>query len=195
MMWLDADATPSKEWDVDPMKIMIENDLNLMYSGLGSHGKLHDPRLRNLTKNAYGRELCEVHTNANGGMHPKYCKDQEARVLVKEAAGFHHITNLDMYRKDVHQRFLAEMVGRYRFGRVWDDQAAVTVPAVMDDPAKIRDERFHGLKLMIRHHGMYDGVKRHKAPGNFRGYWTGPLANWTDAHEMCDNFIRKVRET
>jgi len=53
------------------------------------------------------------------------------KIHVDQVGGFFHVTNLDVYREDSHQKFLKELVGDYRFNRRWDDQLAVTVIPAM----------------------------------------------------------------
>ncbi len=76
------------------------------------------------------------------------CKGKSS-FLLKQIAGNHHISNLETYRKPVHQQFLKDFVGDYRFARQFDDQIAITIPAVMEGRKKAWHERSHGLVLKI----------------------------------------------
>jgi hypothetical protein len=93
---------------------------------------------------------------------------------VNQIGGYHHITNLDVYRKPVHQQFLKDFVGIHRFSREMDDQIAVTIPALMEQSMRndgklgvVNGQVAYDLNLMIAHHGHYDdSTFRKVAPRN-----------------------------
>ena len=126
MMWLDTDAFATEEWKVDPMKAMVENDLAVMYSGF-PYGKLsNDINLRDKLMHSYGSSICWVRPRQEAGrkgdvLEMEPCTDTSTLRMI---AGSHHITNLEVFRKDVHQQFLKNFTGDYRFSRKYDDQVS-----------------------------------------------------------------------
>lgn len=126
MMWLDTDAYATEEWKVDPMKAMVENDLAVLYSGF-PYGKLfNDLNLRDKLMHSYGSSICWVQPKQEAGrkgdvLQMRSCTDSSN---VRMIAGSHHITNLEVFRKDVHQQFLKNFTGDYRFSRKYDDQVS-----------------------------------------------------------------------
>ncbi len=130
MMWLDTDAYATKEWNVDPMKAMVENDLVVLYSGYPYGRTRNDSNLRDKLIHSYGSSICHIsRINGNGKegwgqgeiVKMKPCNNS---VAFQHIAGSHHITNLEVFRKDVHQQFLKNFTGDYRFSRMYDDQVS-----------------------------------------------------------------------
>lgn len=218
MMWLDGDAGVGREWDVDPMKTMVENDLTVLYAGW-PYGKLHnsEPVQKKLMR-AYNTSICSVQrfpinstqaiepdgnqTRSGSGIYAKTCN---GKANVFQLAGNHHITNLDVFRKDVHQKFLKDFVGDYRFSRRADDQIAVTIVGLMEQylvnknnsstsesvedeiPKKpiVWHERSNGLTLKIAHHGFYDVIKSEKAAHRFHAHLNRVKGEWPGLEERC----------
>ena len=52
MIWLDRDASVGKTWTADPIQMMVENDLTILYAGL-PYGRVSDPGIRNKLMAAY----------------------------------------------------------------------------------------------------------------------------------------------
>lgn len=129
MMWLDSDAYVGKEWDVDPMQAMVENDLAILYGGFPYGTTTGDYNLRDKLIHAYGTSICATKwfkgSSRNGKiLNAVPCTDNASFMHI---GGAHHITNLDVYRKEVHQQFLKNFTGDYRFSRLNDDQVSVTI--------------------------------------------------------------------
>ena len=40
-------------------------------------------------------------------------EEEDSNPTVQQIGGFNHITNLDVYRKEIHQKFLLNLVGEY----------------------------------------------------------------------------------
>ena len=195
MMWLDADAMCTKTWDSDPMKVMIDNDLILMYDQFPG-GYVRGDVLKQKIKTAYGNDdvVCNVVLDEEKGILKKeYCETDDMVPSIKQVYGFHHITNLDVYRQENHQRFLKEMINNgYRFSRLWDDQLAVTLPAVMEDPSRCWDYRIHGLDMGIHHNGRIDG-KEHPKYLSYLNFWAHDgKYKWPAARAMCDGLVTVI---
>ena len=134
MMWFDTDAYATKEWDVDPMKAMVENDLVVLYSGFPYGRTRNDNNLRDKLIHSYGSSICHIQqTQTREDVKGKKGWEQgdilkmkpcNNSVVFSQIAGSHHITNLEVFRKDVHQQFLKNFTGDYRFSRKYDDQVS-----------------------------------------------------------------------
>jgi len=192
MMWLDADAMCTKSWDKDPMKLMVENDLVLMYDqfpGGVSRGQV----LKDKMINTYNRSVCKIYLEQEKGYLAVEECDEERIPAVRQVYGFHHITNLEVYRKPIHQKFLkAVITNDYKFSRLWDDQLAVTVPAVMEDPKRAWDYRIHGLNAGIHHNGRVDGKEKPQYINYINAWVHGHKKNWTAGRAMCDGLVAAI---
>jgi hypothetical protein len=205
MIWIDADAGIGKEWDVDPMKAMVENDLTVLYAGF-PYGKIRNSNaIKDKLIHSYGTSICNIGRTPDAAgvehIYAKTCTDKPA--TIHQIAGNHHITNLDVFRKDVHQQFLKNFTGDHRFSRMADDQLAVTIVGLMeqyivnnhtDVPKKftVWHERSHGMTLKIAHHNMFDVVKSDRAPHRRKKLFNKIKGNWTGLEERCGAvFARK----
>mmetsp|Transcript_1954 Transcript_1954/g.3560 ORF Transcript_1954/g.3560 Transcript_1954/m.3560 type:complete len:443 (-) Transcript_1954:55-1383(-) len=189
MLWLDADTRVAAEWtdENDPMKVMIENDLHLLFAGF-PYGRIDDIIVREKMERVYNKSICSIRQGPDGTLKPTMCTNQSTFDM-KQVAGNHHITNLETYRKPIHQEFLRLFVGDYRFSRKYDDQIAVTIPAVMeDDGKKAWHERSVGLSLKIAHHRMFDNNGREKAPANKWHFFQTVKHNFTGLEERCGKY-------
>lgn len=194
MIWLDTDALPSKQWEADPMQIMVEKNLTLFYSGY-PYGQLKrsQPVARKLM-NVYNTSVCRVRDDYKS-IEANPCRGP---ATFSGVAGMHHITNLEVYRKDIHQKFLKQFTGDYRFSRKNDDQLAVTIVGLMEqylyhqsihtnDPKKkiLWHEKGNNLALRINHHSMYDNNKKDRAPANRRKYLNQLSESWPGLTDRC----------
>jgi len=188
MFWIDADAMATMTFKTDPMKVFIENDLNLMFDHFPG-GLTRLPEVKTKMMGAYGKSICKISLNKEDGtLEPEFCKEGK-KPSVRQVYGFNHITRLDMYRKESHQKFLKSLVSDYKFSRKWDDQLAVTVPAVMEDPKKVRDHRLMGVVLGLHHNTFIDGKDRGKYL-SYTNWWANiGKTNWTVARSMCDGLV------
>ena len=197
MLWMDSDALCTQPWTIDPMKYMVEENLTVMFPNFPA-GKTEHPKLRTKIETIYGQSICHAILNKEGYLWGKECNPDKRNELphFQHIHGFHHITNLDVYRKPIHLKFLhSATVGEYKFSRLWDDQLCVTVPAVMDDAkGKAWDYRKHNITTNIFHHGEFDG----KGKGTFKKYrkwWRLEGAEkWDIGREMCDNYVMFVKD-
>lgn len=211
MMWLDVDALISTDWNVDPMKAMVENNLTIMYAGFPC-GKSGSATLKDKLIAAYGTSICAVKNmirskhNESNSMQQQIYADlcMEGNGQLQQIAGNHHITNLDVFRKDVHQQFLKNFTGDYRFYRSADDQMAVTIVSLMEQylvnnytageiPKKsvMWHEKSHGMSLKVCHHGMYDGWGKDRCRRDRFRIFEEAQANWTGMQERCSSMVIK----
>jgi hypothetical protein len=193
MMWLDADAFVGKTWDVDPMQVMIENDYTVMYSGFPYGTTRGDLNLGEKLLKAYNVSICGVSDNTTN-IYVKTCPNNFTDV--RQIAGMHHITNLEVFRKDIHQQFLKSFTGDYKFSRQSDDQMAVTIVGLMeqyiqnnftDVPTNIKlfHEKGNGFPLKIQHHRMFDCINKPKVPMKPNKFYNLMKTNWTGLEDRC----------
>jgi len=171
------------------MKMMVENNLNLLFSGF-PYGKATNLIIKEKMEKAYNKSICRVF-KTDGYLNAHMCKDDNDHFELNQVAGNHHISNLETYRKPIHQKFLKDFVGDYRFARQFDDQIAITIPAVMEDGNKAWHERSHGLVLKIGHHKMFDNVASDKSPRNWKGFYNQMKDSFTGLERRCGkHFLR-----
>mmetsp|Transcript_15728 Transcript_15728/g.29671 ORF Transcript_15728/g.29671 Transcript_15728/m.29671 type:complete len:467 (-) Transcript_15728:3473-4873(-) len=190
MIWVDSDCRIGKKWDQDPMAVMIENDLTLLYSGW-PYGKFKDVKTKDKMQQIYNMTICYSKQNSEGELYGKMCKSgTNMPYLIRQVAGNHHITNLDHYRKDIHQNFLKLFVGDYKFSRKFDDQIAVTIVGLMEqelrqEGLKVWHERSKNLTLKIAHHRMFDVQHSERAPARRLDFFEAVKGQWAGLEERC----------
>jgi len=188
MFWIDSDAMCTKAFETDPMKVFIENDLNLMFDAFPG-GLTRLPEFKVKMQETYGTSICKVSLTKDGTLTPEMCKEEDVLPSVRQICGFHHITRLDMYRSEKHQKFLKGLVSDYKFSRKWDDQLAVTIPAVMEDPKKAWDHQAHGVFLGIQHNSLMDGKERAEYISYLNWWNIVGKSKWTVGRAMCDGLV------
>ena len=176
MIWFDGDAHLTVPLQFDPIQVMIEKNLTLL--GYFPQGRIKASmpqgpefvsKLRNYDVGGgdVSKFLCGITKNTDtGALVPKIChnlaKDRN-KFVFQQIGGFHHVTNLDVYRQPVHQSFLKKFISPHPFSRIWDDQIATTVVAAYDSyisgstTPRMYDYRSMGYNLRLVHHGAYDG--------------------------------------
>lgn len=190
----------AREWDKDPMEIMVERGLILLYAAF-PYGRLRNNLVVDgKMKNVYNKSICLIQsTKEQLTLYPHFCdspKVKNMKPALGQIGGFHHITSLDVYRKPIHQQFLKDFVGDYRFSRKYDDQIAVTIPAIMEQDAmepgipRIAEERgnFANLTLHISHHGRFDG-KRERSPKRPDAVFNKFKDGWPGLQERCGRYF------
>lgn len=196
MMWFDIDCRLKETWTQDPMQMFIENNLTLMYNGF-PYGQLEDNLLRSKMRDVYNVTICYNDQSPAGHMYGKMC---EERGPVKMIAGAHHITNLEDYRKEIHQTFLKSLVGDYPYMRKFDDQLAVTIVAVMERYLRhqggemnenIWHQRKKNLTLNVYHHGMFDVSPKLLGKVNKWNYFHSVKEEWPGLADRCGEFVTK----
>eukprot|EP00559_Dactyliosolen_fragilissimus_P009979 CAMPEP_0184858710 /NCGR_PEP_ID=MMETSP0580-20130426/3795_1 /TAXON_ID=1118495 /ORGANISM="Dactyliosolen fragilissimus" /LENGTH=303 /DNA_ID=CAMNT_0027355011 /DNA_START=392 /DNA_END=1303 /DNA_ORIENTATION=- len=204
MIWMDSDAYPGREWDVDPMEAMIDNDLTLMYAGwpYGTSVDREGEILRKI-EHSYNTSICSIENKAEEGsgdvfLHASACETNVSNAAFNQIAGSHHITNLKVFRKDIHQKFLKDFVGDFRFRRSMDDQLAVTLVGFMDQyltnnkssdvPEKytVWHERTQGIELDIMHHQCFDSIRSRKMGKRPFQYL---IEKYPDIEEKCGAYF------
>jgi hypothetical protein len=190
MLWLDSDTLCSKTWESDPIQVMIENNLTVLYDNFPA-GSTKGLDLKAKMTKAYGRSICGIWETDDGHWFTRGCRPEHVSWVV-QIHGFHHITNLDVYRSERHQKFLQLMVSDYRFSRKWDDQLGVTIPAAFEAPERAWDLRKHNMTWMIRHNGEYDGKDAYKIKSWSK--WWHTESNWTSGKLLCDDCMSNEGE-
>ena len=189
MMWVDTDALCSKPWIDDPVKLMVEHDLVLLFDNLpGDYAT--NVELKDKLHRAYNRTICKVNLS-DGTLKAHPCKDNSFSIALVH--GFFHVSNLDFFRSSSASRFLRILVESQRFSREWDDQLAVTIPPAMEAPDKAWDLRFHGWNLSIFHNGHIDGKGRESPvrDSSYRTYWNETVRHqWALANRMCHPLVK-----
>jgi len=192
MMWFDSDAQVSREWDKDPVDAMVKKNLTLMYTAfpygsISPKNHIYNDLLDKINK-TYGKPICGVF-EVNGSLKPGYCKEGEGKSIA-QVAGYWHLTNLEIYRKDIHQKYLKLHIGTYPFSRDRDDQIAVTIPAIyesIENPNATMDARYNGFYLKIRHHNKYDN--KVSTPRNRFKYYKDLEKDWPEGYNMCRDYL------
>lgn len=96
MFWLDSDALVTRAWDTDPMEMMVENKLVIMYAAF-PYGRSQNEMLREKMMKVYNKSICTVRSTPEGTLYTHLCTPK-LRVNMNQIGGFHHITDLDVYR-------------------------------------------------------------------------------------------------
>lgn len=212
MMWLDADALVTASWvntsrTLDPIQTMIDNDLTVLYSGW-PYGVTYNKKVQQKIHHSYGARLCRVDWKnpRNNTLYGNICLGPGSKFAMAQIAGNHHITNLDVFRKPIHQAFLKNFTGDYRFGRQYDDQMAVTIVGVMEqyllnkekgilDPYSpdfqdvVWHERTNNVTLRIVHHGMYDTNNNDRAQKNKHNLMKNIAVTWPGVMQECGKYL------
>jgi hypothetical protein len=188
MMWIDADSYCTGPWTSDPVQEMVDQDLVLLADNFPA-GHARNPRLNDKLRSVYNRTLCSLSLEADGFV-PKEC-DESNTPQVGLVHGMMHVTSLNFYRSPKNLRYLELHAGDHRFSREWDDQLAVTAPAALGAPGRVRDLRTSGHRLGVHHNGYLDGKEWNEKYGvMFWEYWTHDIRNrWEVGREMCDALV------
>jgi hypothetical protein len=113
MLWLDTDGFSTREWHVDPVKTMVENDLNILFmnfpQGRGKGRVVHERTFNGLNKTICKLGVKDGHLDAEYGDSIDACPGYNIPMI----HGFFHITNLDFYRRPEVLKFEGTAVGRW----------------------------------------------------------------------------------
>jgi hypothetical protein len=193
MMWMDSDSVMTQTWKTDPMKIMIENNLTVLFDnfpqGVGKHPKMGQKMME-----VYNDTIKNIFLSENGqfNVKNKLASRFGDKVNIPQIHGFHHITNLDVYRSDLHYKFLKNFVGEYKFSRMFDDQLAVTIVGAMEaNGTRAWDMYLNGHKPMIRHNAHMDGKTKYQI-FNMVNWWKKEGRHtWEEGKLLCDTCFLK----
>ena len=194
MLWMDTDALCTRPWPVDPLQVMVENDLVLLFDNF-PQGSVRNLLILDKLQRAYNRTACQIGLTPEGHLKTNPCKVANVTsVSLNLVHGFHHITNLDFYRNERNLNFARILVETHRFSRTWDDQIAVTLPAAMEAPERAWEYGRHGWIMGMYHNARMDGKGANvnappRIPG-FHNYWQAVVQQeWDLGREMCDSLV------
>ena len=72
MLWLDSDAMCTEDWTIDPIQLMIDNALVLLYSHF-PQGDMKNPQLKEKMQHAYNnRTVCRIFEDETKGYFNTY---------------------------------------------------------------------------------------------------------------------------
>jgi len=92
MMWLDADGFCTEEWKVDPIQVMIENDLVILFDNWPK-GRHKGRDVQDRIWEAFGVHICRIKLGRSGFQsYLSNTTDGCKRGRVADIHGFFHIT-------------------------------------------------------------------------------------------------------
>jgi hypothetical protein len=191
MLWIDSDAFCTQPWESDPVEAVVENELVLLFDHWPGDFVVN-PVIYEKIATAYdNRTICDIRLE-DGRLSKRPCGEDDANSL-GVVHGFFHVTDLDFYRSQSVTRFLDVMIGGKRFSREWDDQLAVTIPAVMEAPDRSWDMRSRGINLQVWHNGYLDGQDDERprpADDDFLPWW-GEVGRdkWDVGRNVCGTLV------
>jgi hypothetical protein len=193
-MFCNDSALVGQNWETDPIQLMVEKDLVILFA-IFPYGTSNNLIVKKKMEKVYNKSICAILSTPQRTLYPRFC-DGKISMRMSQIGGYHHITNLDVYRKPIHQEFLKAYVGDYRFSRLYDDQIAVTIPAIMEQDTlepgipKVVEElgSFANLDLRIAHHGRFDGKRQH-APVRSEGLFRALKGTWPGLAERCGKYF------
>mmetsp|Transcript_7071 Transcript_7071/g.17767 ORF Transcript_7071/g.17767 Transcript_7071/m.17767 type:complete len:479 (-) Transcript_7071:197-1633(-) len=181
MMWIDTDAFCTKPWERDPIAVAIKNNLVIYFE---NYPQGRAKAAQQVVKEVFGKYLCYARKSPNGPLVSSLSDDCGGSQLWT-IHGFFHITDLDFFRQDQVMHWAEKMIGDCFLCRKFDDQLAVTVPAVIMAPERSWDMYKSGVELSIFHNHLIDG-KRKKKAGGFHSYWKqNAESQFPDAWNKC----------
>jgi hypothetical protein len=182
MMWIDTDAFCTRAWDRDPIAIAMKNQMVIYFDNYPQgRAKAAHPRVQEV----FGKSICFARKSPNGQLYTSVGEDCGGSQLWT-IHGFFHITSLDFFRQEEVIRWAETMIGDCFVCRKFDDQLAVTVPAVLLAPERSWDMYKSGVQLEIFHNNLIDG-KRGKKAGGFATYWSDNAeSQFPEAWNTCE---------
>lgn len=191
MLWWDSDSFATMVWKQDPIEYMIQNDLVLLMGNYAQGITRGNTGVQQKLLKVYNKTLCSAELVANGVLNATYGTAEECgRNHVKQVHGFFHITNLDFYRLPQNLYWYDVQIGDNKFSRVWDDQLAVMVPAVMLAPERTAEMERVGIDLDVFHNGFLMGKRKWRG-GGYLAFWrTEGQTKFPEAREKCSPYIK-----
>jgi len=176
MLFLDSDGFSTRVWQQDPVAFLIKNNLAILFSNFpqGTGVSAVVDRIRS----AFNTSLCTV-TLQDGKFSVKTDIDCNSRPPLIH--GFFHLTDLDFYRSDPVMQWQEKLIGDCFLCRNFDDQVAVTMPAMILAANRSFEMRSNGIFLDVYHNAMIDGKIR---VGGFHQYLRDKNGNVT-LYDTC----------
>mmetsp|Transcript_25738 Transcript_25738/g.54137 ORF Transcript_25738/g.54137 Transcript_25738/m.54137 type:complete len:440 (+) Transcript_25738:122-1441(+) len=168
MLWIDSDGFSTRPWDRDPMAYLINNNLVVFAArfGGGKFGR-EEEHHRRIFK-SFNTTICEAYEDKRvphvvSKLGGEECFDKK----IVNVHGYFYLTNLDFYRSDMVVNWAKNWIGDCYLCRNFDDQAAVTVPALILAPQKLWTMDAHNFSLGVFHNCEMDNQK----VGGFLNLW------------------------
>jgi hypothetical protein len=156
--------------------MLIDNKLNLLFDHFPG-GITRTPSIKTKMNEVYGKSICKISLTDEGSLEAEYCDESKSPSI-----------------NALHQAFLKKMVGDYKFSRQFDDQLAVTIPAVIEDGSKAWDLQQHGIHLGLHHNTYIDGKEKGKYFSYFNFWQNDGKKRWAAARNLCDGLVTKSWE-
>lgn len=166
MLWMDSDGFPTRQWTRDPVSYMINNDLVLFAAGYGGGNFGRKENQQRIFK-SFNKTICKSYVDMEKGFLVRETGDDCFDAGIQSIKGYFHLTNLDFYRSDMVDRWVRNWIGDCFLCREYDDQAAVTLPALMLAPERSWTMDPHNFSLGVFHNGDVDN----KRAGGFKKLW------------------------
>mmetsp|Transcript_10039 Transcript_10039/g.15481 ORF Transcript_10039/g.15481 Transcript_10039/m.15481 type:complete len:479 (-) Transcript_10039:62-1498(-) len=190
MFWIDSDALMTQSWtpDMDPMKLIVEHDLVLLFDNFPK-GNGKGPALTDKIKQVYNTSLCSLRLSPQGQFDSTL--NPECGAHFGLVHGMFHITNIEFYTSALQMTWAKVLTSPYHFQRQFDDQIAVTVPAAILAPDRAWDMRAQGLNLSVWHNGDRDGKPGEPLrPRGYKMWWnTKGKTLWPEEYAACHRVI------
>jgi len=185
MIWMDSDTMCTRDWTVDPIEMMVENNLVAMFVNIrGDNGGLE---IKEKMAAVYNRTICSVKISSELGHFITTPCDDKEKPSIPLIHGMHHITDLNFYRRTINQKYLALQVQK-RFSRFWDDQLAVTLVPAMAAPNRTWLGLKRGYDPDLHHNGKVNGGGK-RSIYLYNRWFNANKRNWTAGRVMCDGFM------
>ena len=169
MLWLDSDGFATRPWHKDPVAYMINNDLVLFAAAYHKQaaGKFGGEEQQKRIFKSFNTTICDAYERKEKEHIISKTGDNCFGQKVFNAHGYFHITNLDFYRSDMVDVWSRNWIGDCFLCRTYDDQAALTVPALILAPERTWTMTAHDYKMGVYHNSVLDG----KTAGGFIKLW------------------------
>jgi len=155
MLFLDSDGFSTRVWTQDPVTFFIKNNLAILFDNFPQGNAV--VKCNERIKSAFNTSICSG-TLLDGKFKVTTGEDCTKRVPLIH--GFFHITDLNFYRSKKVMQWQEKLIGDCFLCREFDDQVAVTVPAMMLAPERSFEMRSNGIYLDVYHNSQIDGKVR-----------------------------------
>ena len=160
MLWLDSDGFSTRPWHRDPIAHMINNDLVLFAGKYGGEGgKFGGKEQQQRIFKSFNTTLCGADEEEGKEHIVSKIGDDCFDKKIKNVHGYFHITNLDFYRSDMVNVWAQNWIGDCFLCREYDDQAALTIPALILAPERAHTMDAHNHSLGVYHNAVLDNKR------------------------------------